>query len=93
MSAVAMGLKRIPAIAVACGAGARDPGCKDGPAAFRQHWDRSPSSGDAQLVWEATPEDLCPDGAAPLDAVAGTSRWLARATRKLIRPAHDNRNE
>jgi arginase len=82
MGAVAMGLKRIPTIAVACGAGARDPGCKDGPAAFRQYWDRD-SCGDAQLIWETMPENLCADGAAPLDAVARTSCWLAAATRRL----------
>jgi arginase len=74
-----MGLNRIPTIAVACGAGAHDPGCKDGPAAFRQHWDRAPYSGDAQLAWQATPEDLCRDGAVPLDAVARTSQWLVEA--------------
>jgi arginase len=77
-----MGLDRIPVIAVACGAGARDPGCKDGPAAFKQYWDRDPHS-DAPLEWQATPAELCADGTAPLDAVAGTSRWLARTTRKL----------
>lgn len=83
MSAVAMGSKRIPAIAVACGAGARDPGCKDGPAAFRQYCDRSPRTGDAHLIWEALPENLCTQELAPLDAVARTSRWLAMATRRL----------
>ncbi len=82
MGAVAMGLKRIPTVAVACGAGALDPGCKDGPAAFRQHWDRSPCPADVELVWERMPDDLCPDGATPLDVVATTARWLATVTRR-----------
>jgi arginase len=83
MGAVAMGLDRIPAIAVGCGAGARDPGCKDGPAAFRQYWDGASNSGDAQLVWAPMPEGFCSDGAAPLDAVACVSQWLAQTTRRL----------
>jgi arginase len=82
MSAIAMGADRIPVVAVGCGAGARDPGCKDGPAAFRQYWDRAPHS-DARFVWQAMPQGLCADGTAPLDTVAQTSRWLARTTRAL----------
>jgi arginase len=78
-----MGLNRIPTIAVACGAGARYPGCKDGPAAFRQYWDRGAGGGDTRLLWQVLPENLCMDGSAPLDAVARTSRWLAAATCKL----------
>jgi len=77
----ALGLKRIPAIAVECGAGARDVGCQDGPAAFRRHWDRRHR--DAQLVWQAAPKELCKQDAAPIDAVAQTSRWLADATCRL----------
>ncbi|MBX9774135.1 MAG: arginase [Xanthobacteraceae bacterium] len=82
MSAVARGPNRIPTIAVACGAGARDPGCKDGPAAFRQYWDGNPASGDVRLAWQAMPEGLCAADVAPLDAVARTSRWLAETTCK-----------
>jgi arginase len=81
MGATAIGLKRIPTVAIACGAGARDPGCKDGPAAFRRHWERSERA--AQLAWVPTPENLCSDDAAPLDAVARTSRWLADTTFQL----------
>jgi arginase len=83
MSAIAMGADRIPVVAVGCGEGARDPGCKDGPAAFRQYWNRNAPSDGAQLVWEAVPEGVCADGAAALDAVARTSQWLAQTTRKL----------
>ena len=83
MCAATIGLKRIPAIAVECGAGARDPGCKDGPAAFRRHWPRHHR--DSHLVWEAAPKSLCPEGAVPLDAVAQASRWLADTACRLTR--------
>ena len=83
MCAASVGLKRIPAIAVECGAGARDPGCKDGPASFRRRWERSHR--DAHLLWKPAPKDLCRDGAAPLDAVAQTSQWLATTTRRLTK--------
>src|SRR5829696_1858144 len=73
----------IVAIAVASGAGALDPGCKDGPAAFRRHWERSPCSKDAQLVWERMPENICMNEATPLDVVARIGRWLATATCRL----------
>src|SRR5262245_60253187 len=76
-----IGLKRIPTIAVGCGAGARDPGCKDGPAAFRRHWERGGRA--AQLDWNTMPAGLCTDDAAPLDAVARTSRWVADTTLRL----------
>src|SRR5262245_18824930 len=76
-----IGLKRIPTIAVGCGAGARDPGCKDGPAAFRRHWERGERA--AQLDWNTLPAGLCTDDAAPLEAVARANRWLAPATCRL----------
>jgi len=78
MNATGIGLKRVPTVAVECGAGARDPGCKDGPAAFRAHWEGSDRA--VQLAWVPTPENLCRDDATPLDAVARTSRWLANTT-------------
>jgi arginase len=83
MHAPPIGLKRVSTIAVNCGAGARDTGCKDGPGAFQRHWDRSPCTVDTQLVWEWMPEGLCMEGAAPLDSVARTARWLATATGRL----------
>ena len=81
MGAAAIGLRRIPTVAVGCGAGARDGGCKDGPAAFRAHWQRGDRA--AQLVWDTAPKALCDAGAVPLDAVARTSRWLAATTCRL----------
>lgn len=81
MGATAVGSKRIPTVAVACGAGARDGGCKDGPSAFRVHWEHGDRP--ARLVWETAPEELCKTGAAPLDAAARTSGWLATATCRL----------
>lgn len=81
MGAATIGLKRIPAIAVGCGAGARDPGCKDGPAAFRRHWDRGERT--PSLDWATMPAGLCADDRAALDAVARANRWLAGVTRSL----------
>jgi arginase len=75
--------RTIVAIEVPCGAGARDPRCKDGPAAFRQYWNENASPRDPQLVWDAMPHDLCGDGIAPAEAVARTCRWLAATTRRL----------
>jgi arginase len=70
------------AIGVSSGAGAHDPGCKDGPAAFRRHWDRSPYAQKQQLIWENLPETLV-DDAAPLDTVARVTRWLAAAAERV----------
>jgi arginase len=74
--------RTIIAVEVACGAGALDPGCKDGPAAFRRQWDQGAFSKDVQLVWEPMPRTLCPDGIAPFESVAQTARWLAGSTRR-----------
>jgi arginase len=76
-------IRPVVAVAAACGAGALDPGCKDGPAAFQRYWDRLAHSRQADLVWEQMPEGLCADGTAPLNAVARNGRWLAGATRRL----------
>lgn len=77
----------VVAIAAASGAGALDPGCKDGPAAFRRHWDRDTNS-RAWLAWEPMPAGLHRDGATPIDAVARTARWLAETTRGLAASGH-----
>lgn len=85
MRAVADGTMRKPAVAamaVSSGAGAPDPGCKDGPAAFRSYWNCSPYAQKQPLVWEDLPEELA-DGAAPLDAVARVGRWLAAAAQRV----------
>jgi arginase len=74
----------VAAIPVACGAGARDRGCKDGPAAFRDYWDSHTCSRHPQLAWERMPADLCTQACTPLDAVARTSCWLAGTTYRLV---------
>jgi arginase len=87
MCAAAIHTKRtapVAAIAVACGAGARDCGCKDGPAAFRHDWARKAGSG-AWLAWEPAPGILHTEIGAPVDVVARTGRWLAWTTRRLTR--------
>jgi arginase len=76
---------RVPAaiaIAVSSGAGARDPGCKDGPGAFRRYWERSPHAQKQQLAWRDLPGNLT-EGATALDAVAQVGRWLAATTQQV----------
>lgn len=81
-------VRPVVAVAAACGAGARDQGCADGPAAIRRYWDRYRYSELTGLVWEQMPEGICA-GASPLQAVAGANRWLAEVTRGLVQ--HDRR--
>lgn len=76
-------VRPIVAVAAACGAGALDPGCKAGPAAFQRYWDRYPHSPHSALAWQHMPEDLC-SGATPLQAVARASHWLAEIARRLV---------
>jgi arginase len=85
MCAAAIHTKRmapVPAIAVACGAGARDCGCKDGPVAFQHYWARKAGS-SARLAWEPAPGNLYTEIGGPVDVVARTGRWLAWTTRRL----------
>jgi arginase len=72
----------IAAIAVACGAGARDRGCADGPTAFRQYW-ASSRPVHPPFDWETVPRELFENGVAPIDIVARAGDWLARTTRQL----------
>jgi arginase len=74
----------IAAIAVASGAGARDCGCKDGPAAFQRYWARR-SGSSAWLAWEPASEILHTQIGTPVDVVARTGRWLAWTTCRLTR--------
>lgn len=73
-------LRSVPAIAATLGAGARDPGCKNGPAAFEAHADAALREQGLMLSWHRMPPQ---DGAcrSPLDAVAGAARWIAGLTR------------
>jgi arginase len=73
----------IDVIAMACGAGARDPRCKEGPAAFRKHFEQTPVSPGLGFVWHDMPADLCAPRLAPLEAVARTSQWTADITERL----------
>lgn len=73
----------IVAIGVPCGAGAWDPGCREGPIAFRRQWELGAPATDVELVWRGLPQQLCCDRAASLQSVAGTVRWLAGTTRRL----------
>lgn len=85
MCAAATPLREMAAIAAACGAGARDCGCRDGPATFQQHWTRNAATKCWRLVWEPTPAPLSAEAGTPLDSVARTGRWLAWTTRRLAR--------
>lgn len=73
----------IPAVEVPIGAGARDSGCRDGPAGFRQHTDAELRAKGVTLRWHHMPLNLSGAAAAPLDMVASASRWTAGVTRKI----------
>lgn len=73
----------IAAIEVAIGAGAKDPGCRDGPAGFRQYVEAELRAHGVALAWHHTPKNLHDMSVPPLDVVASTARWTARVTRKL----------
>ncbi|MCC6889366.1 MAG: arginase family protein [Hyphomicrobiales bacterium] len=73
----------ITAIAAAWGAGALDGGCKDGPAAFRRHWERSSHARQVPLAWEWLPGEALAVGAAPLQAVVQGGHWLAGVAERV----------
>lgn len=73
----------IAAIEVAIGAGAKDPGCRDGPAGFRQHVEAELRARGVTLAWHHMPKNLHDMSAPPLEVVESTARWTARVTRKL----------
>lgn len=76
-------LQVLPAIEIACGAGAPDPGCKDGPAAFRQFSGERLRNNGLSLLWHEMPRELCAPDMQPLQAVTRTGRWVAGVTRRL----------
>lgn len=76
-------LRRVTAIEVACGAGAIDDGCRDGPAGFLRDGAPLLHQQGIVLAWQPMPDGLCDVGGAALDAVARTGRWLAATTRHL----------
>lgn len=73
----------LAAIEIACGAGAPDDGCKDGPAAFRRLSGERLRREGLSLLWHAMPRGLCDAAVPPLEAVSRTGRWTAGITRKL----------
>lgn len=73
----------IPAVEVAVGAGAKDPGCRDGPAGFRQQMEEALRARGVTLAWRSMPQSPREAAAPPLDEVATTARWTARVTMGL----------
>ena len=72
----------VAAVEVAIGAGAKDPGCRDGPAGFRHHAEAELRARGVMMAWHHMPRRLY-EVAAPLDRVAATAGWTARVTRTL----------
>jgi arginase len=75
--------RRITAVEVACGEGARDKRCREGPAAFRRESTAPLCSNGIALTWRLTPEGLCSDDVAPLKAISRVARWTTGVTRRL----------
>lgn len=76
-------LHRITAVEVACGAGALNDGCREGPAEFRRNRDAAPLSKGLALAWQKMPQDLCAPQLPPLQAVSQASKWTADVTHRL----------
>lgn len=74
----------VAAIEVAIGAGAKDPGCRDGAAGFRQYVEPELCAHGVTLAWQHMPQSLRDLVASPLDMVASTARWTAGVTRRLV---------
>ncbi|TAK47875.1 MAG: arginase [Xanthobacteraceae bacterium] len=74
--------RHLTVVGVACGAGARDDRCKDGPARFRESA-AADALRDQALDWRQTPEDLCAPHLMPLQAIARTAAWVANVTHGL----------
>jgi arginase len=79
----------IAAVEVAIGAGAKDSGCRDGPAGFRQQAEADLRALGVTLAWRYMQPSLREIAAPPLDVVASTARWTARVTRNFV--TKDNR--
>lgn len=73
----------IAAVEVAIGAGAKDPGCRDGPAGLRQYAEAQLRARGVTLAWRHMPKNLHEMSAPPLDVVASTARWTANVTRQF----------
>ncbi len=75
-------LRSIPAIAATLGAGAGDPGCKNGPAGFETRTDAALREQGLMLSWHRMPQQA-EANLSPLDVVAGAGRWIAGLTRRF----------
>ena len=75
--------QRIAAIEVACGAGAPDPGCRDGPVRFREQTEAAFRAASVTLAWHRMPRHLQAATGSPLEIVASTARWTADISRQL----------
>jgi arginase len=80
--AISSRLHRIHAVAMSSGAGARDPRCADGPAAFRAFGERALAVQAIELVWHGPAVDVG-RSLPPLDAVARAARGIADVTSRL----------
>lgn len=76
-------LRRLAVVEVACGAGAPDPGCEDGPAAFRRIAGAGFCDRLVMPAWQAMPRGPRADET-PLQTVARAARWTAGTTRRLV---------
>jgi arginase len=75
--------QRIAVIEVATGAGARDSGCRDGPAGFRQNAESRLREQGVRPTWHRMPGHLCSIDLPPLQVVSCTACWTAGITRRL----------
>ncbi|UTD29765.1 arginase [Bradyrhizobium sp. WD16] len=76
-------LRAVTSVEVACGAGAGDGRCREGPVAFRKSSASVLRSRGIALDWRRMPADLCALDADPLQVVSRTARWTAGVTRRL----------
>lgn len=78
-------LRVLTAVEVACGAGALDGRCREGPVKFRETSRAALGSKDIVLDWQKMPAVSCAIDIPPLEAVARTARWTAGVTWRLTK--------
>ena len=76
-------LQSLTAIEVACGLGARDTRCGEGPKTFRSNCDARLRSKGIELLWHRTPRELCGTKLPPLTEISQTAKWTANITSRL----------
>ena len=77
-------LRRITAVEVACGAGALNDGCREGPAEFRRHGEPELRARDIAVTWQRLPRELGAADGKALDVVYRTALWTAGTISRLI---------